>query len=44
VEEEENKDESEIYPEQSKALLEFSQGISLISFYKIVVLIVFIEP
>jgi len=43
-EEEENEDESEIRSERSKALSEGFQGISLITFQKIVVLIVYIEP
>ncbi len=44
VEEERNEDESEIRSERSEALSEFSQGITRIFFYKIVVLTVYIEP
>jgi len=44
VEEERTEDESEIRSKRSEALLELSQGISLIFFNKIVVLIVYIEP
>jgi len=44
VEEERTEDESEIRSKRSEALLELSQGISLIFFDKIVVLTVYIEP
>ena len=44
MEEERNEDESEIRSERSEALSEGFQGISLITFQKIVVLIVYIEP